>query len=249
MLIPLALEDCTLTGFHRKNNFYFDKCLRIGASSACNMFESFSDAIMHILKEKFQVSHVVKVLDDFLLVHPTEEGCEHAIDSFIALTELIGVSLAEMETVRPTKVLTFLGVEIDSCNMQTALPEDKVNDYPREILILQELSHTNLRKFRSVMGKLAFATCVMTARRRFLRRINNATIGKTKPLARVEISQDIEEDLRIWTNFLTHFNGKTIYAGNISLFSQDLNFFSDSSFKGFGATFLFRFIVGTFPKH
>ena len=76
----------------------------------------------------------------------------------------------------------------------------------------------------------------------------NATIGIIKPLARVEISEDIEEDLRIWANFLTNFNGKTIYASNTSLTSQDLNFFSDSSLKGFGATFLPTFIVGTFPK-
>ena len=60
-LIPLAPEEYPLTGFHLKNNFYYDKSLPMGARSACNIFESFSDALVHILKDKFQVTHVVKV--------------------------------------------------------------------------------------------------------------------------------------------------------------------------------------------
>ena len=210
----------------------------------CKIFESLSNAIVHILKDKFQVSHLVKVLDDLLFIHPTEEGCEHALDSSIALNKLIGVHLAENKDGTPNP-----SPQIHSCNMQTALPEEKVNSYLGEVLNLQALSHINLRKFRSVIGKLSFATCVMTAGKCFLRRMYNATIGKAKPLARVEIPESIKEDLRIWANFLTHFNGKTLYANNTFLTSEDLNFFSDSSFKGFGATFLFRFIVGTFPKH
>ena len=64
----------------------------------------------------------------------------------------------------------------------------------------------------------------------------------------MEISKEIKDDLRIWANFLTHFNRKTIYASNTTLTSQDLNFLSDSFFKGFGATFLSKFIVETFSK-
>ena len=147
-------------------------------SSACNILESFSDAHVHILKDKFQVTHIVKVLRRFIFIHPSKEGCEHALDSFIALTKLIGVPLAEKKIVRPTQVLTLLGMEIDSGNMQTALPEEKVDDYLSEILNLQELSHTNLRKFRSLIEKLAFAICVISAGKCFLRRMYNTTIGK-----------------------------------------------------------------------
>ena len=60
-----------------------------GVISACNIFESFSDAIVHNRKDKFQESHVVKVLVDFLFIQSTIEGCEHATDSFIALTKLM----------------------------------------------------------------------------------------------------------------------------------------------------------------
>ena len=74
-LVPLAPEDYPLTGFHLMKNFYYEKCRPMGASSVCNIFESFSDALVYILKDKFQINHVVKVLDDFLFIHPSKEGC------------------------------------------------------------------------------------------------------------------------------------------------------------------------------
>ena len=40
--------------------------------------------------------------------------------------------------------------------MQTALPEEKVNNFLEEVVGLQTLSHTILRKFKSVIGKLSF---------------------------------------------------------------------------------------------
>ena len=110
-------------------------------------------------------------------------------------------------------------------------------------------THTTLENFKSVIGKLQFATCVMSAGHCFLRRMHNATIGKTKPLSSVTLTPEIKEDLYIWQNFMMHHNGKTIISKAEVLNSTDLNFYSDSLFVGFGATFGSKFIQGTFPTH
>ena len=89
----------------------------------------------------------------------------------------------------------------------------------------------------------------MSAGHCFLRRMHNATIGKTRPLSSVTLTPEIEEDLYIWQNFLMHQNWKTIILKAEVLNSTDLKFYSDSSFVGFGAMFGSKFIQGTFPTH
>ena len=80
-LIPLAPSDYELTGFTLQAKFYSDRCLPMGASSACSTFEKFSDALVITLKYKHHVKHVVNVLDDFLFIGENEEECADALDS------------------------------------------------------------------------------------------------------------------------------------------------------------------------
>ena len=92
----------------------------MGASSACAIFEKFSDALLFILKDKFHVKHVVKVLDDYLFIGGKEEECADALDSSIAIAKLTGHPLAEHKTVRSTKLIEFLGVHLDCPNADCA---------------------------------------------------------------------------------------------------------------------------------
>ena len=50
-LIPLNPEGYHLTGIELDGKYYYDKCMPMGASSSCNIFERFSDALVHIMKE------------------------------------------------------------------------------------------------------------------------------------------------------------------------------------------------------
>ena len=247
-LIPLAPMDYELTGFTLQAKFYYDRCLPMGASSACNIFEKFSDALVFILKDTFRVKHIVKVLDDFLFIGDTEGECADALESFLAIAKLIRLPLAAHKTVRPTTCLEFLGVQIDSANRMTALPLNKVSKYRDEVTELLKLRHTTLNKFKSVIGKLSFATCIMPAGRCFIRRMHDATRHLSSSSDQVKITQGIKEDLRVWLSFLSNFNGKIYYSSALPLTSCHLNFFSDSSLVGYGATFRSHFIHGSFPS-
>ena len=109
-LIFLAPEDYCLTGFTLKGKYYFDRCLPMGASSSCNIFERFSDALVYILRESYGVNNVVKILDDFMFIEPSRRMFQSALDSFLSLAKLLGVPLSEKKTVLPTTAITFLGV-------------------------------------------------------------------------------------------------------------------------------------------
>ena len=99
---------------------------------------------------------------------------------------------------------------------------------------------------QSLIGKLQFSTTIVTGGRCFLRRMYDCTMGKTHPYSKIQLSDEVKADLKIWKKFLQDYNGITI-INNYVCSSQELHFFTDSSKTGFGGTFRNAFIHGTFP--
>ena len=89
-LLPVHPNSHNLLGFKFQGLYYFDRCLPMGCAASCKIFERFSDALVYILKTKYKVQHIVKVLDDFLLQGNTKKECQHALNSFIHLAKTIG---------------------------------------------------------------------------------------------------------------------------------------------------------------
>lgn len=80
-----------------------------------NLFEKFSSSLQWILKNKFDVQYCVHILDYFLFVGPPNSPeCAKALQSFRTLAQDINLPIKEEQTVSPTTVLTFLGLEIDT---------------------------------------------------------------------------------------------------------------------------------------
>ena len=71
-LIPILPSEYHLFTFKIGDSFYFDKCLQMGCSSSCQIFEKFSSSIHWILVHKFGVKGLVHYMDDFLFVAPSD---------------------------------------------------------------------------------------------------------------------------------------------------------------------------------
>ena len=246
-LIPLHPSQYPLTGFKVQGNFYYDRTLPMGARSACQIFEKVSDALLWILKTRYGISNVVKVLDDFLFIENSREQCLHALQSFKEICQLTGFPLAEHKTVPPTTSLTFLGLSIDTTSQEASLPQDKVNAYSCAAEALLTLSHCSLRQLKSVIGQLQFACSVIPSGRCFLRRLHNLTSHKNNPNSLIPIPPWAKEDLSLWISFLSRFNGRALYNFAWLGDSSSTHFYSDSSKTGYGGTFFSHYIQGTFP--
>jgi hypothetical protein len=57
-IIPIHPSDYYLLGFTWNNYFYFDRCLPMGASSSCQIFEKFSCAIQWIMQTKYHADYM-----------------------------------------------------------------------------------------------------------------------------------------------------------------------------------------------
>lgn len=51
-LLILHPDEFELFGFRFKNQFYFDKCLPMGCSASCALFEKFSSFLEWVFKAK-----------------------------------------------------------------------------------------------------------------------------------------------------------------------------------------------------
>ena len=246
-LIPLHHSDHPLMGFKLNNKFYYDKCLPMGCRSSCAIFETFSDALVDILKSRFNVRHVVKILDDFLFLAPSHLECAQALEKFRLLARFINLPIADHKTSGPSTAIEFLGITLDTEKRECRLPPDKLADYSEELKSLGRKKFCTIRQLKSMAGKLSFASTVIMPGRTFIRRVYDAMCGHHNSNALVKLGSGCRKDLEVWQNFLENFNGKTFFKMLPAFDKNPFQLYTDSSGYGYGGILHPSFIQGVFP--
>ena len=242
-IVPIHPDYYHLLGFRWRNNFYYDKYLPMGLAESCAMFESISDAIAFIMA-KFGIAHIVKILDDFLILAPTKAECDLALRKFKFIAKELGIPLAvEKTSLEASQQITFLGISLDTAEMSAALPPDKLKRYAKDISTVLETGTTSVRKLLQLIGKLQFATSVVPIGKPFLRRLIDATSGR-KLESTVLISDEMSLDLQLWLAFLRDYNGVTLIQTNPTCSNQKIQLYTDASDLGFAGSLGRHWIQG-----
>ncbi|MES9883311.1 MAG: reverse transcriptase domain-containing protein, partial [Sedimenticola sp.] len=244
-IIPIHPDDYPLLGFCWEGLFYYDKCLPMGASSSCKIFEAFSTALEWIARQKCGCHSIIHILDDFLFIGESYERVDRALHTFMDQCALLGVPLSETKTFSPATTMTFMGISLDSIRMEARLPEDKL-DKARELLLqFQEKSSCTLRQLLSLIGVLNFACSVIPPGRTFLRRLSNLSMGVSKLHHHVKLTAEVHLDMGLWLTFLTNFNGTSFFLHKAKLDSNAIQLYTDAS--GYGACYTRKWLYGRFP--
>jgi len=249
-LIPLHPTDHPLLGFSWKDQFYYDCCLPMGASSSCAIFERFSTALEYIISCQLLNCYVHHVLDDFIFISSSESSCRLGLKRFQDLCHHLGVPLAEEKTVGPSQTLTFLGIELDTLEMEARLPDDKL--FKCRQLIQGALGKKSLllKSLQSILGVLNFACSVVVPGRAFLRRLTQLLVGRDNRHSHLHLrlSRGSKLDLITWKSFLTDFNGKSFFLGDRWQSNYSLTLYTDAAKSlGFGAVFGRSWFYGLWP--
>ena len=248
-IIPLHPDQYYLFGFHFRNKYYYDKCLPMGCSASCQIFESLSKAIHWIANTNLDINHMAHLLDDFLIIEKSEKVCKDKLDAFWKLCADIGVPLSIEKTFLPSQKMTFLGYELDSLEMSIKLPSDKIDKCKLEINKFLSKQKATLKEIQSLIGLLNFACGAVVPGRTFLRRLISLTIGKSNPRYKIRITQESKKDLIIWKTFLEHFNGKSIMLLDRWNDEQKYRMETDASgSKGYSAIFQDFWFYGAWNK-
>ena len=88
----------------------------------------------HGFWSKKNASPLLHHLDDFLLVAPPKSSaCSNNLQYILETCSHLGIPLAKEKIEGPTKTLTFLGITLDTQNMEARLPPDKLHIICKEI--------------------------------------------------------------------------------------------------------------------
>ena len=232
-IIPISPLDYHLLGFMVDGQYFYGRCLPMGCSVSCKLFEGFSCAIQWILQKSFHVSTMSHILDDFIFLSQSESECRSYLHKFQTVADFVGIPVKHSKTVQPATCVTVHGIEVDTNMMQARLPQDKLDN---EVAFLRSFSRrkkVTLRQLQSLIGVLSFACKVIVPGRPFLRRLINLTMGVNKPNVHIRLNNEARLDLAAWLIFLESFNGISILRNVQWLSSEKLELFTDASNLGF----------------
>lgn len=96
--------DYHLLGMFWRDCFYFDKCMPMGCASSCKIFEAFSTAVEWIARTKLKIKFMLHLLDDFLIVAPSQNICLLQLNCFLQLCAYLGIPMAPDKTMGPCQI-------------------------------------------------------------------------------------------------------------------------------------------------
>ena len=215
-IIPIRPQDYNLLGMCWRGLYYYDRCMPMGCSSSCKTFETFSTAIEWIAQNKLHINDILHLLDDFLIISPTEDLCRKQLDLFLLLCSYLGIPMAPEKTVGHSQIISFAGIELDSIFMEARLPQEKLDKCQALISAFLKRRKVSLQEIQSLTGLLNFACSVVTPGRAFLRRLIDLSLGVVHPHPhfRIRLSPEVKADMLVWQTFLSGFNGRSSFLSD-----------------------------------
>jgi hypothetical protein len=212
------------------------QCMPFGYRDAPRIFTR----VMRVIAKEARKRGIrlIVYMDDILVLSMSQEQSCKDRDYILQLLMEFGFSISQKKCVlKPTQLMDFLGVIVDSVAMTLSLPKEKITGIINRVhkmrVRAENKKRTLLRPLQKLVGHLQSVTdCVLPTRlhsnslREALRLAEHDTSGSTllSPLAIA--------DLQWWEDNLPQWNGKQLLEPAI-----DHQFDTDASEKGWGAVY------------
>jgi hypothetical protein len=246
--VPIHPLDIPALGVKWDSYWLWDCTLPMGARSGCAIFEAFSTALQYIAERK-GCGDMCHILDDFLLVVIDDGSSQDKLQAFLDICKLVGVPMVQEKT-ESGKCLIFLGIELDSVNMQARLPQDKLAKALNLVHTFQSRPKITVQQLESLVGVLNFACSVVALGRPFLGRLHQMLRGRKVriPHLHLRLTRGAKEDLKMWEAFLRQFNGVSIFLPNDPVPAISLGLSLHSSDRGLGISCLTKWVSIPWPQ-
>lgn len=247
-LLPIAPESFSSLGFCFEEKFFYDMCLPMGCSLSCRYFETFATFLQWVVTYESGCEGIIHYLDDFLFIGPPDSPiCSLLLELFLNIAQHFGVPIATEKTIFPDTVIEFLGINIDTMQCQYQLPLVKIIRIQNLICSFLRRKKVLLKELQSFLGLLAFASRVMPVGRIFSRRLSLAMSGFKSPFSHIRITSELKDDLLVWSQFLSDYNGRTFFQEDF-VFSADIDLYTDAAgAHGFAAIWSTHWCCGGWP--
>lgn len=246
--VPLAKSEWEYMGMRVGEDIYIDRCLPMGASSSCQLFQRISNAIAWAFEHTFKgTCRIFNYLDDFLLISPGKEECQRALVHFMSICKKLKIPLSAEKTLHPSQSLIFLGIGMNTLKMSLFIPQDKLD---KSLVLLDTFlkqANPKVLTWQRVIGVLCHLSQVVSSGRTFLGSLHGSLQGilSQDQQRRRRINKEVREDLAVWKLFLQQSPPSRQFMVLNGSFETNLVFDTDASSSiGYGCVFGRRWFWG-----
>ena len=226
-MVPVHPDDQPLLAVEWANRIYIDRALPFGLRSAPKIFSAIADAIQWVLRHH-GIPNLLHYLDDFIFVARSTTEAEAHKGALVHIWSSLGVPLELSKLEGPATCLTFLGIEIDTINMQARLPSEKLLSLQQELESAVNRKTMLKKDLQRLTGLLQYATRVVKPSRPFLRRLYALQDIGHHPTHNVRLNMAARADIVWWYLFMSHWNGVSL-LWNSRKQSPDITVLTDAS--------------------
>ena len=172
------------------------------------------EALEWILRQR-GVRAIIHYIDDFLLLgspgSPDSPECQRALTTILDTCQELGIPVAPEKTEGPTTKLIFLGIQLDSVAMCTALLAEKVQHLRSMVRFLRESRVIrDFHQLESLVGHLVHATTVCPLGKAFLNNLF-AVKATMHPNQVRHLNLATRADLAWWDSLLAEWSGTSVH--------------------------------------
>ena len=228
-LLGFAWPDAT-----GRNEYYFSKVLNFGLRSSPYLFDLFASALLDIIHYRGVPPNIVRYVDDFIVIAPTQDECQSHLDSILSTCQSAGFSVQASKVTVPSPVTEFLGIVIDTEKEELRISLERLHEILSEVNTWLSRDKATKRQLLSLIGKLSFVSKVVRTGRAFISRLLNITKRVRELHHHVKLSVEAKADLQWWSDCISSHNGVSYYnpswtQGGVT------DVFTDASNDAFGA--------------
>jgi hypothetical protein len=246
-LLPIPRAQFHLFCIKWRGKYYHYTRLAFGCRSSPILFDQLAQAICYIAEYNFGVRPIYHLLDDFLSLTAPDDCADRTMAALTTIFNRLKVPMATEKTAGPTTVVEYLGIVLDSDNMQARLPENKLKRIITFIDDFLSRSTCTKRELLQLLGHMNFASRVILAGRSFVSYLIKLSTTAKKLYHYVHINKACREDLLMWKQFLTQWNGVSMFYQTQLTLATDIELYTDASIVGHGGYFDGRWFSEQWP--
>lgn len=225
-------------GFEWGNQLFVDISAPFGLRSAALMCQATTDALVWILYNHYGVE-MLNYIDDLCGI-----GNRDIFYCVLKVLHELGLPVAPNKIQSPTTCVIWLGIEIDSQNMEIRIPPDRLEETISLLRVWKYKSVATMREIQQILGKLHHISRCCKPARLFVNRMLDTLRHAYHAPGNVELNSDFKKDIQWFLDFLPAYNGKTFIRELQTRYTVEL----DSSLTGCGAIMRDSYYSTQFPE-
>ena len=239
--VPCEPRSWPLLGFSwqdskGQNQYYFSQVLPFGMRSSPKVFDIIADALQKIMIYNGASVYTLRYMDDFITISTDYDSTLASLNVILDTCRRAGFEVQPSKVTLPSKVIEFLGIEIDVNVGQLRITEERLKEIKNELSEWDSRKKCTKRQLLSIIGKLMFVSRVVRTGRAFVGRLIELS-KKTKYLHYfIYLNKEARGDLRWWQKCIASHNGVRMFDLDWTS-SMTLHLWSDASDVAAAATY------------